>query len=1130
MSLVDQAARDRIATDLDSTLMVEAAAGTGKTTALVGRVISLLRTGRARLTQVVALTFTHKAAGELRLRLRAAVEVAHQEGTAEERPRLERALRELEVARIGTIHSFCGDLLRERPVQAGIDPTFEVATDPDKARLFGEAFEGWFQAALADPPEGVGRLLRRPPDWKGDGPRAILRAAGFSLVQRRDYRARWSRPAFDRRHAIDALMAALDAYVGLREVADHPDSYLVGHLDLVHGWAAAAASREAAVGRDYDLLEVQLKQLTGHTFKWHWKGHPYRPFSAAESVSVDDVIVRRKAFKAQLDRVVAACDADLAACLQPELMPLIDAYEALKRQAGKLDFIDLMERTRELLVRDPGVRAELQARFTHLLVDEFQDNDPLQTDIVLLLASNDPSVVDPGLVHVEPGKLFLVGDPKQSIYRFRRADVGVYHAVKRRLREQGAEVLLLTTSFRGDPRIQAMVNGAFAGRMTGGTQADYVPLERFRAEAPGRPAVVALGIPEPYTDYGKVYKSTLRSSAPGAVAAWVHWLLTQSGWTITDPGTGEPVPVEARHVCLLFRNLKAGTSSITAPYTRGLEARGVAHVLVGGRSFHQREEVLAMRNVLTAIEWPDDELSVFATLRGPLFAVGDDALLAWRHRCGALAPLGEPPADLSPLLQQVAEPLALLAQLHRARNRRPIGDTFTRLLDATRAHAGLALWAGGEQVLANVLALGRQARAFEAGGATSFRAFVQHLTTEAERGETGEAAVVEEGTDGVRIMTAHKAKGLEFPVVVLCDPACGGTWSEPSAYVDAERGLWAEKLAGCVPADLLEHAEEVLRLDAEEADRLVYVAATRARDLLVVTAVGDQRFEGGWLEPLYSAIYPKAPGRPVAPVPGCPPLGDDTVAGRPRQTACVVRPGLHEAQSGGHAVVWWGAQALHLDTPKPDGMRNMKILTADDAGVAAAQAAAHAAWIEAREVRLEEGAEPSEEIATPTDLALAYGDDTKVAVVDTWVDRVGRPRGKRFGTLVHAVLADVPLDADRPIVAASCTLHGRLTMATAGEVEAAVGAVVEALDHDLLRRARRSPDVRREVPLSRVVEDETMVEGIADLAFKEDGGWMVVDFKTGDTLPEAAHIQVRAYVDAVVAATGEPARGVLMRV
>jgi len=213
-------------------------------------------------------------------------------------------------------------------------------------------------------------------------------------------------------------------------------------------------------------------------------------------------------------------------------------------------------------------------------------------------------------------------------------------------------------------------------------------------------------VPAPYGDFGTIVDWRIDESLPDAIAAFVQWLVEKSGWTVTErERPSERVSVRPRHVCLLFRRFRAYLADVTRPYVRALEARHLPHLLVGGTSFHVREEVEAIRNALAAIERPEDELAVFATLRGPFFALGDGALLAFRGRYRSLHPFFKVPDDAPAPLVEVAKALAVLRSLHRGRNRRPIADTIGRLLAVTRAHAGLAVWPTGEQALANVTRL-----------------------------------------------------------------------------------------------------------------------------------------------------------------------------------------------------------------------------------------------------------------------------------------------------------------------------------------------------------------------------------------------------------------------------------------
>jgi ATP-dependent exoDNAse (exonuclease V) beta subunit len=378
------------------------------------------------------------------------------------------------------------------------------------------------------------------------------------------------------------------------------------------------------------------------------------------------------------------------------------------------------------------------------------------------------------------------------------------------------------------------------------------------------------------------------------VGAFVEWVLAESGWKVTERAGDEPVPVQSKHICILFRRFISFGDDVTAPYVRALEARGVHHVLVGGKTFHDREEVETIRAALTAVEWPDGELSVFATLRGALFAIGDEELLDWRHRLGAFHPFRIPEGADGP----IAEALLLLQRLHRRRNYVPVADTIQRLLHETRAHVGLVLRPAGEQALANVLHVAELARQYEGGGGISFRGFVDELRIAAESAQAGEAPILEEGSDGVRMMTVHKAKGLEFPIVILADITCKLARPEAGRWIDREHGLCALKLGGWAPVDLLLHDGEEASRDRAEAERLAYVAATRARDVLVVPAIGDAPYEGGWLDPLMPAIYPPAETcRFAKRAPGCGAFkSKDSVLNRPEGDPArphTVAPGLH---------------------------------------------------------------------------------------------------------------------------------------------------------------------------------------------------------------------------------------------
>ncbi|MGH8275211.1 MAG: 3'-5' exonuclease, partial [Steroidobacteraceae bacterium] len=392
------------------------------------------------------------------------------------------------------------------------------------------------------------------------------------------------------------------------------------------------------------------------------------------------------------------------------------------------------------------------------------------------------------------------------------------------------------------------------------------------------------------------------------------------------------------------------------------------------------------------------------------------------------------------------------------------------------------------------------------------------------------------------IMTVHSAKGLEFPVVILADLTCNETARAARRFVDPERRLCVQTLAGCAPRELLEHAAEERRRDEEEAVRVLYVAATRARDLLIVPVVGDARHDG-WLGKLSPALYPDREDalNPIERAPaGCPDFRAAFVGARPPDVhlnGAGVAPGLHRPETGDHRVVWWDPAILKLDARESMGLRQTRLLEADEAmgGRSEAGRQEYQAWRASRAATLEAGATPSMRVAIATEGEAILSEAAAITLIE--VPRVGvRPHGARFGTLVHAILSRVALDADRDRIAAAAIFFGRILGAPEDEVAAATEAVARALNSPLMRRAGAASESRREAPLAVALDDGSLVEGVADLAFMEvdavgERHWTVVDYKTDAEIGgrlEAYRAQLAFYLRAIARTTATPARGVLL--
>ena len=516
------------------------------------------------------------------------------------------------------------------------------------------------------------------------------------------------------------------------------------------------------------------------------------------------------------------------------------------------------------------------------------------------------------------------------------------------------------------------------------------------------------------------------------------------------------------------------------------------------------------------------------------------------------------PDDLPDRLKPVAQALRTLRELHAARNHRPVADTIGRLIAVTRAHAGFILWRGGEQVLANVLHISDLARRYELEGGLSFRGFVDTLHDASGRADSPEAPILEEGSDGVRLMTVHKAKGLEFPIVVLADIACKLSLDEASRYLDPERKLCAIRIGGWSPLDLQEHNAEEAKRDEAEGVRLAYVAATRARDLLVVPAVGDGPYDKGWVRPLNRALYPpRAQWQSPAPARGVPLFkGKQTIMpdaradGQPVDDT--VRPGTYQLTDPGsgqtYSVVWWDPLLLEGAPDDARGVRREDLISKDARPEdVAADRARYDDWRERRRRSQEKGSIAVDARSpTATELAeRAPGRRRHRCRLARWsIEDAGRKRrSASVGQTIRHAGARAARDAAARCDAPPKSTSSRRCTPSCSRRRMRNAMPRPALRHGLIEHPRwqaaRAAEaagrrVWREAPVSLRIDGDpgtppTIVDGQVDLAYETDAGWVVVDFKTDIEIASAQDAyqqQVALYVEAVAKATGMPATGV----
>jgi ATP-dependent helicase/nuclease subunit A len=1025
---VDEGDRERARHEHSTSLVLEAGAGTGKTTLLVDRIEAIVRDGAARLQEIAAVTFTENAATTMKLRLRERLETARGRSDlrAEERSRVAAALEVLERASLSTIHALCAQILQERPLECGVLPGFRVADEAEADLLFAEAWEAWLGERLVRGDDVLLEALDRgiPLEGEGWGERTSLRGLARVLIEQRDLTPLASEGGLDAAAAREQLVEKAVRAQRLAAEAREGDT-LGGRLRLLAEFAETSRflAGDALLRRLLSLPEIPKT----FGFKPNWP--------SAEALDEGRAIAAwTKEAKAAW---TAAHGSDLHGRLVRALSGVVGLYERRKTERGVLDFLDLLQKARDALRDHPDVRGHFQHRFRFLLIDEFQDTDPLQVEIARLLAGG------------RPGSLVVVGDAKQSIYRFRRAEVRLFRELASRSRgTEGRAVLHLVQNFRSRPAILRFVNRVFAELIQPSEEADQPAYEPIAPppDLPDEPSVVALRFPAPGNASGE---DLLAAEAAGLAV----FLAAAAGGAhvVRDPVTGGMRPSRAGDVLVLARRL-----TWMRPLEEALEAAGLRFTVEGGKSFFDRQEVHETLAVLRALDDPSDHLSLVAALRSSLFGVSDREIVTYSLSGGPLW-LGAVD-EARPGGSALGPAMRLLDELHRQRTRLSVPALLERLYDDTRILAALTGTRRGEAQVANLEKVSTLARQAEALGALTLRGFANLLAERiaSAREEPDLPSTRPGDLNTVRILSIHKAKGLEAPIVALYDTADNARVSADTVPLWQEGAIAIGFRGGCQPRgwDALARREE--QKTWAEMRRLLYVACTRARDLLVVPRPPvDARLGEFWRD-----LVERLPATSDADVRvvDVETLGVPETAGRGRELWAIA------SAEGGDAVAGrWEAERRE---------RIARAAARPFAPVSATRLAARAA---------------------PPPVAVEGG-----------------AGGRGFGSLVHRLLEWVPLEAADPQGAGHVRAMAEALAPSFGLDRDAAGRAAEQVERALalpvIGRARRAPRVWRELSLW-FPEAPHLVEGVVDLVFEEEGQLVVVDYKTDAIVPAQALAQ-----------------------
>ncbi len=1077
---VDAHVRDQVVATRGRNVVVDAGAGTGKTTLVVRRLLEMIApsddaVAPIPLERIAAVTFTRKAGGELKLRIRERTlrALAEPKLSPVRRERLHRALGAIDTAYVGTIHSFADRLLRLHPVEARLSPSYQIADDVEALAhetftILVEACEkGTLAAELAGTPAahlaedatevlldvfaaGL-RLETQERDW---GALLGLDAVVEGMILNRDVELR-ALP--DASFSIDAFRGYAREY---RALAEHVDpSCKVGR------WFANAADvlgraleldDPRAIYRTIDValrvaaptrvrIKVECARHEGTANAWRaWDGDG-RKKRVRDAPLRDDLL-------APLRRWMALRSARLA--------PVVRAiYDRVKARHRVVDQIDLLLQLRDLLRDRKDARASLQALFDHVFIDEFQDTDPLQAEIALYLCERGAVADRAWDAELRPGSLTLVGDPKQSIYRFRRADVATYERVRRKVLDGGGLGASLTANFRSTPGLIDWFDDRFEQVL--GSSPDGRPFDERSGQvfhAPLRNGRVA----ERRADV-RVLPLEIEGNAPevraaegDAVARYVRWLVEQSGFEIVDPLTDERRPVQYGDVAVLA----LVTTNLPLLF-RSMASSGVPYASAGGTLFLSdpvhRHFLLGLR----ALADRDDGVAEAALLRPPFFAI-DLLDVAWAKRDAV-----EPRAANGRAARD------LVTELRKRRFDRSPGATARDLLERSAFARTIALGPNGAQRVRNLYELCLALDALAEAEGLDFDGATARARAWVDAPEPLDPPEPIEG-DAVRVTTIHQAKGLEYPVVVLWDARQqwkgvdrAAAWSvarDGDAWSIAVQGLSWEEPPG------VGRSEQALRYAEAERRRVVYVAATRARDLLIV---------------------------PYAPADDKDDLYVNGVLARCERVDLATTAPPYAPDRRDEWPAPWKPRRVPSIVPAPD----------EDAIVRDLAAALTAA----RAPRFRRAAVSAEAHARAE------------AVVDDEQEAVPPPRGRasrfgpRYGTVVHRAIGLVLqrglAAVDAVARAAKHEGHDEHLAEAVADVERAVATLRR---HDLLRG-----EWRLEYPVA-AAGDGALLVGSIDFVCARDGEVVIVDFKTDATplagVPPAYAEQVRAYarmIDAV---------------
>jgi len=834
----DYKAREQIIADLNQNFLVEASAGSGKTSSLVGRMVALVQSGRYSIDRIAAITFTRKAAIEMKERFQQKIEDTFlQCNDAGEKRILRKALSDIEQCYIGTIHSFCARVLREFPIEARLDPGFKEMDEIDNI-LFME--KAW------------GKYLSNLKITNSE----ILRNLEYSGIQIKDLKGCYKqvclypdiRIAFQQSfnpnldHALEELISFCKKAV---DYIPQPETER-GYDKIQEAVLLVQRLKDYPPFIKKDFNKITLLETFNKNFSTSGQITLNRWTSKEVAKEYKEVILpelRDKTIKPAIREWREYCHYHVFQFI----LPAVNYYHAFREKYSMLNFQDLLMKVATLLRDHADIRNYFHQKYPAILVDEFQDTDPIQAEIIFYLTGSNIKEKDWQKLVPSPGSLFIVGDPQQSIYHFRRADIAVYKQVKSLIKKSKGKVIQLNSNFRSIDSIGEYLNPVFSDLFSvqeGEFQAQYSPMQTIRKDQEG----FLSGVHQLVITKERLKEKTIENDAQAIARLIQNWISQKAKIVRKEDELSQGlIPLVNYSDFMILLRYKKGMDV----YARVLTEHGIPVTVSGSASINHSKGIRELLKILRLLRDPENQVLLVAVLRGIFYGFSDDELYQFKESGGIFDFSSEIPDTVQQSLKDRFKNTFEQLKCYHSWCQRLLP---VNALEKIMTCSGLQLSAcmESDQIIQDneLYFLLEYLRKLEMDRFYSFAGMVEEIERLWESGVEEEFDLNAE-SNTVRIMNLHKAKGLEAPIVFLAIPY-NTSKHEPDCHVQrwsaTPRGHFMVKKSNdygngkiiAQPPQWEDYCQtETLYLQAEET-RLLYVAATRAKNLLVVSSLGKK--------------------------------------------------------------------------------------------------------------------------------------------------------------------------------------------------------------------------------------------------------------------------------------------------